>query len=150
MSSNKAICLVAVPVASLALLAAGCGGGKALTKEEYGSKLSQICKDSNAKLSGLGLTSQAAFKTKGDQAVQIGEDTLTEFKALKAPDEIKDAAKTFTDSAGQIVQDLKNANEAAKKDDTGGFTAAVASVQKHAKENDDAASEMGATECVGG
>ena len=152
LSSKKTIGLVAVAVASLALLAAGCGGGggKALTKDEYASKLSQICKDSNAKLNALGLADMATFKAKGDEAVKIGEDTVKEFKALKAPDEVKDAAKTFTDSADQIVQDLKNAAEAAKKGDGAAFTATLTSAQNHGKANDGAATQIGATECVSG
>ena len=151
--SSRRIRFAAIPAAAFALLVAGCGGGggrKALTKQEYGSELSQICKDSNDKLNGLGLTGMASFKDKGDEAVKIAEDTVKAFDDLKAPGEIRDAAKTFTDSAGQIVQDLRNANEAAKKDDQASFNAAVTAAQSHGHENDNAATEIGAKECVSG
>ena len=148
----RAVMLVALT--SLALGAAACGGGgsggKTLTKAEYAATLSQACKDSNDKLNALSLTSITSFKDNGDAAVKIADDSLKEFKALKAPDAIKDAAKTFIDSADQIVTDLKNAVEAAKKDDETAFAAAVTAVQTHGKENDGAASEIGATECVSG
>jgi hypothetical protein len=140
-----------------AALAAGCGGGggggsagTALTKEEYASKLNEICNDSNRRLDALGIASQSAFKEKGDDAVAIAEDIVRQFKALKAPDELRSAAGTFNDSSEELLVDFKAAAAAAKKDDTAGLRAALASAQRHGNENDEAAKEIGATDCVSG
>jgi hypothetical protein len=143
-------------VALAAALAAGCGGGggggagKALTKEEYASKLNAICNDSNRRLNALGISSQAAFKEKGDEAVAIAEDIVKQFKSLKPPDELRSAAGTFADSSEELLVDFRAAAAAAKKDDTSALTAALASAQRHGNENDEAAKEIGATDCVSG
>jgi hypothetical protein len=151
-SSKKLFVTIAFAVVALALLAAGCGGGgsKKLTKDEYASQLSAACTASNDKLNALGLTDMASFKAKGDQAVTIAEDTVKQFESLTPPDELSEASKTFNASANEIVDDIKNANEAAQKDDATAFQAAGTSVQNHSKENDDAAREIGATDCVSG
>ncbi len=140
-------------VSLAAVLAAGCGGGngsKTLSKDEYASKLSAICNDSNDKINALGITTQAAVKEKGDEAVAIGEDALEEFRALRAPNELRNASRTFNDSSAEILADFKAAVEAAKTDDAAGFAAAFANAQTHGNESDAAARQIGAADCVSG
>src|SRR3954463_10214863 len=85
-------------VLALALTAAGCGGGggKALSKEEYASKLNQICTDLNAKNKAIGdPNSVADVANKGPKLVDAFDNAISDVKKLKAPDEIKDAAARF-------------------------------------------------------
>ena len=70
-------------------------------------------------------------------------------RMVAAADELTSAAGTFNDSADEIVDDLKNMNEAAKNDNQEEFDAASTSLQNHGKENDEAATEIGADDCVG-
>ena len=146
----KKLALGAVVV--LALVAAGCGGsggGEELTKEEYASQLNAICQEANETFSQLGATDMAAFKEKGDDVVDAAEKARDEFKDLNAPEELHSAAGTFNDSSDEIVEDLEKANEAAQNDDQEEFDAALASLQNHGAENDEAAREIGADDCVG-
>src|SRR3954463_12831800 len=95
-------------VLALALTAAGCGGGggKALSKEEYSSKLNQICTDLDAKNKAIGdPNSLAEVASKGPKLLSAFDDAITKVKKLKAPDEIKDAASRFV-SIGEQERDL--------------------------------------------
>jgi len=137
----------------LALAAAGCGGddggGDKLTKEEYAAQLNTICNEANETFSQLSAGSMAEFKEKGDDVVEAAEKAAGEFHDADAPDELTSAAGTFNDSADEIVEDLKNMNEAAENDNQEEFDAASTSLQHHGMENDEAATEIGADDCVG-
>ena len=138
----------------LAVAAAGCGGDDGgsdqLTKEEYAAQLNTICNEANETFSQLSEGSMAEFKEKGDDVVAAAEKAAGEFHEAQGPDELVSASGTFNDSADKIVEDLKNMNEAAKDDNQEEFDAAAESLQHHGAENDEAATEIGATDCVGG
>ena len=99
---------------------------------------------------GTGAGSTAEFKEKGDAVVEAAEKAAGEFHEAQGPDELKSASGTFNDSADEIVEDLKKMNEAAQNDNPGGVDDPRAkSLQNHGAENDQAATEIGATDCAG-
>jgi hypothetical protein len=137
---------------ALAVVAAGCGGGGGgdqLTKEAYAAQLNTICNEANETFSQLSGGTMAEFKEKGDDVVDAAEKAAGEFHDVQGPDELVSASGTFNDSADEIVEDLEKMNEAAQNDNQEEFDAAAESLQHHGAENDEAATEIGATDCAG-
>ena len=140
---------------ALALAAAGCGGGSdggsgdKLTKEAYAAQLNTICNEANETFSQFSEGTMAEFKEKGGDVVEAAEKAAGEFHDAQGPDELTSASGTFNDSADEIVEDMKKMNEAAQNDNQEEFDAAVASLENHGAENDEAATEIGATDCAG-
>ena len=140
---------------ALALVAAGCGGGgdggggDKLTKEAYAAQLNTICNEANETFSQLSGGTMAEFKQKGDDVVDAAEKAAGEFHDVRGPDELVSASGTFNDSADEIVEDLEKMNEAAQNDNQEEFDAAAESLGHHGAENDEAAKEIGATDCAG-
>ena len=116
---------------------------------EYAAQLNTICNEANETFSQLGAGTSAEFKEKGDDVVDAAEKAAGEFHDARGPDELVSASGTFNDSADEIVEDLEKMNEAAQNDNQEEFDAAAESLQNHGAENDEAATEIGATDCAG-
>ena len=90
----------------VAVLAAGCAGGEALSKEQYVSKLNAMCREFSAKEKEIGEPQTLA------DLVERGPRILDEFEksivdkvgTLKAPDEIADQADRLVDSCGPTAR----------------------------------------------
>lgn len=152
MSKKLTLGAVLAVVISLALVAAGCGGGGkkgyALTKAEYASALSKICADFNAKQKSIAINSIEDLAAKGDELTSSFQDAIDKAKALQAPDEIKDTAKAFIDNGQKQVDLAKDVVEAAKAKDEAKVNEIGAKGSALDKESKDLANQLGATECA--
>ena len=144
--------MLAAGVAALAALtAAGCGGGggKTLTKQEYQAGLNKICDRANRSLGALQITnSMRSFKDHGPQVLDIVQNTVAKFKALKPPKELKDAANRFNDANDNTLRDIEDAVKAAQAGDQTKFNQAGQRAQNDGRESNAAARAVGATHCT--
>jgi hypothetical protein len=102
----------------LALVAAGCGGGGGgtLSKEEYSTKLNEICADLIAKSKKIGqLNSPDEAVAKGPELADAFQKAIDQAKKLKPPAELEDAANRFVSLARQLHDKIDEGIAAAKK-----------------------------------
>ena len=150
---RKLVWAVAGAVATLALLASGCGGGggkayKNLSKAEYARILDGVCVSANKKLASLGKPDMATLKEHGSEAVDIGKDLVKKIKKVTPPDELKDTAKQFNEANQAVVDSLKKVVDAAKNDDKAKFDEALSEAFNSGKESDALATKLGAKGCA--
>ena len=149
--------LALIVLVGVCAVAAGCGGGGgggnggtagALSKDEFASKVSNLCLLADDQVHELHMTNSIiAWKNYGDRVVKIGQSFIDKVGALKAPDEIKGAVQEYLDANKKVVEDLRTATADAKKNDRKGMLAALAQGNK---DNDDTwppAKEIGAKSC---
>jgi outer membrane murein-binding lipoprotein Lpp len=136
----------------VALVVAGCGGGggsKGLSKEEYGSKLNQICTDLNAKQKEIGTPqSPAELGEKGPQLLAALESALGQARKLKAPGEISDQASKFVSLGDQERDLISKLIDAAKANDLTKLAQLGAQIDPLQKESDAVAKQLGAPACA--
>jgi hypothetical protein len=140
-------------VLALALAAAGCGGGgsKTLSKEEYGSRLNQICKDYNAKVKEIGAPSSIAeLSSKGPKLLDEFGKAVAKAEKLKPPSELKAKADKFIADAKELTGLLNQVIAAAKKNDTAKVQEIGAKADALTKESDSLGTELGASACAEG
>jgi hypothetical protein len=115
----------ALPLALLAAVLAGCGGGggdSRLTASEYTQQATKICQDSDKKTNALKEPTTAA-EIKGflQKGVDVTQPALDEFKKLKPPKDLEakhkaaaDAEQGALDRLNEVAQSLKgNSSDAA-------------------------------------
>jgi len=136
-----------------ALAVAGCGGGgggggKTLTKEQYASALSKLCLNGSDQIRELHLDNTvAAWKADGHRILEIEQNFKDKLAALKAPDEIKTAAREYADANDKVFQDVKDAVSAAKTGDQAKLRAALAKANTENAATTQPAKEIGAKSC---
>lgn len=134
----------------VAVLAAGCAGGEALSKEQYVSKLNAMCREFSAKEKEIGEPQTLA------DLVERGPRILDEFEksivdkvgTLKAPDEIADQADRLVDLAGQQRDVIGELIDSARDND---FAKVRGLASKNEALNTEATSimrELGAEACA--
>ncbi len=139
----------------LSLAAAACGGGgsasKALTKEEYVSKLNQICKDANAEEEKIGTPSGLAeFASKAPKLRAVFDSAVAKAEKLQAPSETKADADKFIADAKRIGALLTEAVDAAKKNDEAKVIATGAKLQAVVQDGEAVGKRLGAPACAQG
>jgi hypothetical protein len=132
------------------VLAAGCGGGTTLSKEEYGSQLNAICADFNAKVEEIGEpTSISELADKGPQLLAELDATIAKAEKLKAPSEIRADADRFL----SVVKELRDLDsdliDAVEKNDTAAISAFGARAEALFTERDALGKKLGAPACAG-
>jgi hypothetical protein len=97
----------------------GCGGDDPLTKAQYVSELSAMCKDFAAREQAIGEPQTAAdLVEKGPRIVDAFEEAILErVRTLEAPDEISDEAGNLVDIAVQQRDTLADLVAAAEESD---------------------------------
>lgn len=131
---------------------AACGGGsKTLTKAQYASSLSDLCLKGADQIRELHLdNSVASWKADGDRIMKIEQNFKDKLAALKAPDEIKNAAREYTDANDKVFQDVKDGVNAAKADDQAKLRAALSKANSDNGATTQPAKEIGAKSCYVG
>ena len=103
---------------ALGLLAAGCGGGGGLAREEYSAKLNAICEQVSADQRAVGQpTSLKELASRGPRLVAILDRALDEVRDLKPPKAFRVAHKRFVALAEELNTKLLDLIEAAKAND---------------------------------
>jgi len=134
-----------------ALLVAGCGGGgggKTLTKQQYASKLTNLCLVAADQVRELHLDNTvASWKADADDVLKIEQNFKDKLAALKAPDEIKDAADAYASANDKAFQDTKDAIDAAKAGDDAKLQTALKQANADDLKTWPPAKEIGAKGC---
>jgi hypothetical protein len=145
--------LMGVATCATAIAFAGCGGddNKALSYSAFTEKANEICKSSDAdieatsnKLTGKAATDAPIY----DELIPKIEDASDKLKDLDPPDELKEAHDNFNAVLDKQIQGAKDAQEAAKTGDDAAYVAKVKELEPISKEGDEAASKLGAADCV--
>lgn len=133
---------------AIALVAAGCGGGKALTKAEFIKQGDVICKDVQNTIDKLGSPSDFDSLAKlAGQAATASDDGIRRFRDLEAPDEIKADAKRYADLLQQNTDLVRDLEKAARDKDQQKVQALATEGQKTDAEADRIAARIGFEEC---
>jgi hypothetical protein len=143
----------AAGVAALAF--AGCGGGddsnKALSYSEFGTEANEICKSTNDEIEALSGDLTGKAKTDGpilDEIVPKQEAAVSDFKELNPPEELEPSFDQFNSISDQQVAAAKEAQAAATGGDQAAYQAAIQKLEPLSKQSDEAASKLGAQECI--
>jgi hypothetical protein len=137
----------------LAFAVAGCGGegSKTLSKEEYASRLRQICASANAEQKRIGTpTSISEFSAKAPKLLDVFDKAVAKVEKLKPPDELKSTAGRFVSQLKQIRRLIDQVLAAAKKNDAAKVLQLGAQAQSLSNAADAAARKLGAPACVSG
>lgn len=132
------------------LLAAGCAGGEALTKEQYVSNLNGMCEDFSEKEKEIGEPQTVGdLVEKGPLILEEFEEAIVDkVRNLKAPDEIADQADRLVDLADQQRDVIAELIEAAKDNEVATVRELVSKNEALNKEANSIASELGAEVCA--
>lgn len=130
-------------------LAAGCGGAREPSKQEYVSKLNAMCADFSAREQKIGEPHTLAdLVDKGPRILDAFEKAIADKVAtLKAPDEIADQADRLVDLADQQRDVLGELVDAAKDSDLAKVRQLVPKNDALNKESNSIARELGADAC---
>jgi gas vesicle protein len=132
------------------VLAAGCAGGEALTKEQYVSKVNAMCEDFSEKEKEIGEPQTLAdLVEKGPLILEEFEKAIVDkVRNLKAPDEIADQADRLVDLADQQRDVIAELIDAAKDSDFAKVRELVWKNEALNKEANSVARELGAEACA--
>jgi hypothetical protein len=149
------LAILLIAIVAIAAIAAGCGGGSKkspqLSREEYVADLNKLCANANQRVAALKLTTSiATWKRRGQRAASIARETVTLFKALTPPDELKKPAEEYNAATEETVTAVQNAADAAKAGDVKKFDTAISQQANSIQKSNVAAAEIGATECFPG
>jgi hypothetical protein len=141
-----------LPAVLLIAVVAGCGGSskntEPLTKAEYAAALDKLCTKAIDDASTVTLTSSmATWKKNGDEAVEIIEDEVTGFKALTAPESLREAADRLNKAGEGMVTAFEDTTEAAEEGDAAKFNKALKRQMSFLILSRTAASVLGAKAC---
>lgn len=141
-------------VVAVALVAAGCGGGKsrnkayASSKQDYAAAIDSICSKTNKEGKSIDLSSTSAIASNGDKAKGLLDAMTDKIDNLQPPDEVKDSASSLvaglrkeTDKFGEMTQAAKDGDEAKVKSIQGEIASEAAATSEDAR-------FVGATGCA--
>jgi hypothetical protein len=141
---------VLLGAALVAVLAAGCGGGETLTKEQYVSKLNAMCRDFSEREKAIGEPQTLAdLVEKGPRIRDAFEQAIAgKVGTLKAPDEIGSQAARLVDLAVEQRDVLGGLADAAKDNDPGKVQELAARNERLNRQADSIARNLGARACT--
>jgi ABC-type glycerol-3-phosphate transport system substrate-binding protein len=144
--------------AAAALVVAGCGGGddsnKTASYSDFGQQASQVCtaadpdiKATTQKLTGKASEDAAVY----DELIPKLEAASQKFKALSPPDELKADFDRFNSITDQQIALAKKAQAAAKSGNQKAYNDVIKELKQSPldSQNDEAASKLGASGCIG-
>jgi transcriptional regulator with GAF, ATPase, and Fis domain len=112
--------------AAVVVLAAGCGGEKRLSREEYSKRADAICSKYNARIKALGQPgSIRALPRYVDRALPIARKGTEELRRLEPPKDEEKTANEWLDQNDSAVGALERLRDAAKHADRSGIQAAL-------------------------
>ena len=149
---RKALLLAAGIASLLAFVAAGCGGGgggSALTKDEWVSRVNEICDAFNQKQDEIGEPdSIEELSSKGQEILDEFENAIDEVKGLTPPDEIADQVDSFIELAEQQTDLIQQLIDAAEDNDTERIQELGNELEPLDTQSDEVANELGVTTCA--
>jgi hypothetical protein len=132
------------------VLAPACGGGKTLSKEDYGSQLNAICADYNAKVKEIGEpTNISEVADKGPQLLDELDAAIAKAEKLKAPSEIKADADKFISVVRELRGLISDLIDAVRENDTATISSFQARAEALFAERDALGQKLGAPACAG-
>ena len=112
--------------AAVVVLAAGCGGEKRLSREEYSKRADALCSKYNAKIKALGQPgSIRALPRYVDRALPVARKGTEELRRLEPPKDEEKTANEWLDQNDSAVGALERLRDAAKHADRSGIQAAL-------------------------
>ena len=151
---------LAILFVSIGLVA--CGGdddsSSAPTKAEYAKQASKICSDTEKELENIGEDSQDPQEVADaiDKVITEAKQAANDLVALERPEgDAGQTAEEFSEGFKselneQIIPAMEELRDALKKKDVAGVQAAAKKLQElETSKSDNAARELGATDCVG-
>jgi hypothetical protein len=162
---RRALLIVSACLAvAMAATAAGCGGsggGKRLTKDEFVAKADGICAAANKKVptppTGFknfdptaGKGTDADYKRYGDyvqKVVKIFRGEVGDLRGLKPPTNLQDTFDKAIATLDEAVNELNDAGTAAKDGNRAVVKAKLAESDKHGKDANKFAKQLGLTVC---
>ena len=149
---KKGVLLGGVLGILVAVLAAGCAGGGALSKKQYVSKLNAMCRDFSRQEREIGEPQTLDdLVAKGPRILDAFEQAIADKVGnLKASDEISDQADRLAVIADQQRDVLGELVDAAKSNDVAKVGELVSKNQALNKESGSIARKLGAEACAEG
>jgi len=147
---KKGVLLGGVLGILVAVLAAGCAGGGALSKKQYVSKLNAMCRDFSRQEREIGEPQTPDdLVAKGPRILDAFEQAIADKVGnLKASDEIADQADRLADLADQQRDVLGGLVDAAEDDDFAKVRELVSKNEALNKESRSITRELGAEACA--
>jgi transcriptional regulator with GAF, ATPase, and Fis domain len=140
--------LVGVAVVALA---AGCGGGKRLSRAEFSKQADAICSKYNAKIRALGQPgSVRALPRYVDRALPIARKGTEELRRLKPPKDDEKTASEWLDQNDSAVGALERLRDAARHADRAGIQAALSEAAAANRAANRFARQLGLRVCARG
>jgi hypothetical protein len=139
-------------VASLAACGGGGGGGgSALTAEEYGTQLNEICADYDAKVKEIGEPGNLEeFGTKGPRLHDEFEKAIAQAEDLQPPDELAKLHDEFVAKGKELSGVLADLIDAAEENDLTEINELATKAELIGNESDDLGEKLGAPACAAG
>ena len=133
------------------LLAAGCGGGGRLSKQDYAKQADAICSKYNRKIEALGAPkSLADIAGYADKALALTRKGNDELEHLKPPKSEEQTAKEWLDQNDSVVGSMERLRGAAKKGDRAGIQAALNEASSANRTANGLARQLGLAVCARG
>jgi hypothetical protein len=141
----RLLCLTLTVLVALTVPTA-CGGSKALSKEEYVSRLNAMCRDFSTREKAIG-DPQDLVKN-GPRIVDAFEKAIVEkVHRLKAPAEIADQASRMAEIADEQLIVLRGLADTAKRNDFAKLSQLASRNMVLNKESGSIAKSLGAKDC---
>jgi hypothetical protein len=140
----------ALLVLALALVAAGCGGGKGkpLTKEDYASKADAICGKYNQQTKGLPNPKNLSdLANVADQTLAILGRSISDLDKLEPPASEKALSDQWLTQVKNLRDDLQKISDQAKAGDKQGMLAVVPKAQDDNAKSNQLATQLGMSVC---
>jgi hypothetical protein len=133
------------------VLAAGCGGGKRLSRQQYASKADAICSRYNREITALKQPSDLAGLGKSlDKLLASFDRAINDLRGLKPPQNEQATADRWVAQVETLESDLKTIRDRAKKNDLQGVQAAGRKAQGHNSRGNALAKQLGMKVCAQG
>ena len=136
-------------ICGLALVAAGCGGddNDALSYDDTGTEISEICERVNSEAEGLTGQPQNDVPIL-KELVPNFEDAIQEVRDLEVNEELEGDRNAFADNGAEQVAIIKEAQAHAEAGDRKKYVETIEETSALDKESNEIASRLGATGCI--
>lgn len=137
-------------IALVAVLLAGCGGGKGkpLSKEEYASKADAICAKYNQQTKALASPQNLSDLAKlADKTLPILGNAIRDISKLTPPASEKALSDQWLTQVRNLEDDLREIRDKAKAGDTQGVQAVAPKATEHNAQSNQLATQLGMSVC---
>jgi len=125
--------LLILPIAAMALIGAGCGGGKEqVTAAELIQKADQACRDEQSRFREIQATPPANATEASDQTkalISVAEHASSTIDDLEPPENLRAALDAYLSARGQAIDEMKKGQDAADSQNSALYGAAQAAVR---------------------